>query len=421
MPVTAEQLRQFTTSLRDLVSASQHPETLPQVAAHLAEALRETGLPVDRLQLPLSSLFGLKHPIYAGIILTWTAEGGSTAWLRSRTEVDDAAGSLETLRNSPFGPVALDGRPYVRMRVGEERWRRHALLRRLETEGYVDHLATATELPGGARQVISVATRHPDGLGNDVLSHLSDLMPVLALALYGIYQAQTSFQIATTYLGQHTGRKVMAGTMGRGRSEALHAAIAFIDVRDFTRLSNANEITRIISLLNTAFEAIDEALRPLGGEVLKFMGDAALVVFPHFLETNTTPMDLIDALLSAVEDVEARTSAQGQAIRLGVGLHVGDVLYGNVGAKGRHDFTVMGPAVNLASRLEGLTKQFDTELIVSEAVAALCRRQGAFLEQAKQVLRADIRQVGPVPIKGEPAPISVWSITRRDGSAPGDG
>lgn len=405
-------LANFTTDLHEVVAASLHPDTLPKVAESLAHALRRRGIPVDRLQLPLSMVFGLKHPIHAGIILTWTDGSGSKAWLRPREQFS-LPNTIEVLRKSPFAAVALDGVPAVRMRKSTPKWNAFPLLQQLEQDGFVDYVVTATDLPDGARQVVSLATRRATGFSEDIIEELETLCAPLSLALFGIYQAQTAQQIATTYLGQHTGTLVMEGQMGRGQSEALLAAIAFIDVRDFTRLSNELGVAGMLPLLNATFDAIDEAIRPLDGEILKFMGDAALVVFPRSAATVAPLIDVIDVLLTATEDVSRQTGQLGVSIQVGVGLHIGEVFYGNVGARGRHDFTVMGPAVNLASRLEGLAKVLHAPLIVSQAVANACSDTCGTPSEAATRLDALIELHSSIVVKGEPEPVNVWSIQRR--------
>ena len=374
-------------------------------------ALRRFGIPVDRLQLPLSMLFGLKHPIYAGIILTWTDGQGSNAWLRPRSSFS-RENSLATLRKSPFASVALDGESVVRMRRSERAWDESPLLQKLGGQGFVDYIATATELPDGARQVISIATRQAGGFDDQITEQIEQICPPLSLALFGIYQAQTAYQIATTYLGQHTGQLVMSGQMGRGQSQALLAAIAFIDVRNFTELSNQLGVEGTIPLLNEVFEIIDETVQPEGGEVLKFMGDAALVVFPRTADNAAPLISTIHTLLNVVTTVKQRTQDRSTPIHVGVGLHIGEVFYGNVGAVHRHDFTVMGPAVNLASRLEQLTKTLHTDIVVSSAVARICGEHCGSPEEAARQLNASIQSHGPVSIKGEPEPLMVWGIHR---------
>ena len=209
-----------------------------------------------------------------------------TAWLRPiRANQEEEARRL--LAKSPFGPLVAGDCTAVRHRVGEESWSVLSALRPLEEDGFVDYLATVTELPDGARQVISIATRAEGGFAADVEERLRLLSPSLALALYGIYQAQLAQQVATTYLGQRTGSLVLEGQMGRGRSASLRAGIGFLDIRGFTSLSHELGVEAMVPLLNAVFEAIDDATRPLGGEILKLIGDAALVVFP--LEEGETP------------------------------------------------------------------------------------------------------------------------------------
>jgi hypothetical protein len=148
----------------------------------LATAMSQSGLPVDRLQLPLSALFGLKHPLYFGIILTWVEGAGSTAWLRPLREGQEEH-ARNVLASSPYGPLIDGGIRLVRHRVGTPEWSAFPKLRSLEEDGFVDYIATITELPDGARQVISIATRAEGGFASDVPELLQALCPPLALAL----------------------------------------------------------------------------------------------------------------------------------------------------------------------------------------------------------------------------------------------
>jgi len=404
--------QQFVVDLHRVVAASRRAENLPDVAEGLAQAITKAGLPIDRLQLPLSVLFGLKHPIYFGIILTWVRGEGSKAWLRPLEEGQEKR-ARSLLAKSPFGPL-MDGEvQQVRHRIRTPGWSDLPQLQALEEDGFVDYIATATELPDGARQVISIATRAPGGFADDVPERLKALCPPLALALFAIYQTQVASQIATTYLGQRTGSLVLDGQMGRGRSASLRAGIAFIDIRDFTSLSHTIGVQGMLPLLNAVFEAIDDAIRPQGGEILKLIGDAALVVFPLLKRDDPRLMSILRALLDAAADAAAATAALGRPLRVGVGFHIGDVLYGNVGSRDRHDFTVMGPAVNLASRLESLTKDLEADVVISNDVARACRATCGTPEEAAVVLDADVTLAAPVTIRGVPKPVSLWTISRQ--------
>jgi len=402
----------FIEQLHEIVAACRHPDTLGEAAHRLAEALQTAGLPVDRLQLPLSALFGLKHPLYFGIILTWVRGSGSNAWLRPLMEGQEAH-ALKMLGQSPFGPLLSPDTPHVHYRAGTEAWAAQPRLKQLEADGFVEYFALTTTLPDGARQVVSIATRSEAGFPEDVEQRLQVLSTPLGLALYAVYQAQLAHQVAHTYLGQRTGSLVLEGQMGRGRSAALKAGIAFLDIREFTSLSNALGVKGMVPLLNAVFEAIDDAVRPVGGEILKLIGDAALVIFPLQEDDSVRLIEVIGALLNAAASAGTATAALGQPLRVGVGFHIGEVLYGNVGSKQRHDFTVMGPAVNLASRLESLTKPLGADLVISHAVAQSCRQTCGSPAEAEAALNATVQSLEDVKVRGVPEPMRVWTLTRR--------
>jgi len=197
--------------------------------------------------------------------------------------------------------------------------------------------------------------------------------------------------------------------MGRGTSEAVTAAIAFVDIRGFTMLSEEIGVEGVVPLLNATFDAIDTCARAAGGEILKLMGDAALVMFPRGEDDGDSCLDILGALLDAVDAVHDATASLGRPLRVAVGLHVGEVMYGNVGSESRHDFTVMGPAVNLAARLEILCKRLDASLVVSNGFAEMC---GATLADASARLGASIVGHEAQPVPGLDEPIHVWSIDR---------
>jgi adenylate cyclase len=234
----------------------------------------------------------------------------------------------------------------------------------------------------------------------------------MSLALYGIYQAQTARQVAYTYLGRRTGARVLSGEMARGASARIEATIAFVDVRGFTRLSSELAVDRVVELLNASFEVVDRHAQIAGGEILKFMGDAALIVFPHDAADVAPCFDILEAMAAMADEVHERTESLGRPIRVGVGLHAGQVMYGNVGANGRHDFTVLGPAVNLASRLETLSKQLDATIVVSQAFVERCSVTCPSLAFAEARLGGTIMEHGDQHVAGIDEPLVVWSFRR---------
>ncbi|MBB3543483.1 adenylate/guanylate cyclase domain-containing protein [Rhizobium sp. BK399] len=176
------------------------------------------------------------------------------------------------------------------------------------------------------------------------------------------------------YLGRRSAARVQAGAMTRGVGETIQAALLCADLRDFTALSEATEPAVMIAMLDAWFDRIAGAVHAFGGEVLKFMGDGVLAIFP----VTSTPRSACEAALRAVSSARAgmahldslRQDKGAPALPFGIAVHFGEILWGNVGAADRLDFTAIGPAVNLVSRLEGLCKPLGHSVLVSGAVAA---------------------------------------------------
>jgi class 3 adenylate cyclase len=177
------------------------------------------------------------------------------------------------------------------------------------------------------------------------------------------------------YLGKRSAARVMAAPLRRNVGETIQAALLFADLRGFTALSEANPPTMVISALDAWFDRIAGAVHAFGGEVLKFIGDGILAIFPV---TGDTPRGACDAALRAVTAARAgmvhldqERNKQGlPPLSFGAALHLGEILWGNIGAADRLDFTAIGPAVNLVSRLEGLCKPLGRTVLVSGALAA---------------------------------------------------
>jgi adenylate cyclase len=198
-----------------------------------------------------------------------------------------------------------------------------------------------------------------------------------------------------TYVGPHASAEILAGATRRGSGKTVHAAVMVCDLRRFTELSELWSRDEIIELLNGYFDALCEPVEARGGEILKFMGDGLLAIFP--LDRPSACTDLIDA----IEEGENRMAIfngliqwQGKlALNYGVGVHVGDVMYGNIGSKGRLDFTAIGPAVNVASRLEELTKKVGRPVLLSQDFVKLVDATREFSDLGEQFLRGISRPV----------------------------
>ncbi len=177
------------------------------------------------------------------------------------------------------------------------------------------------------------------------------------------------------YLGRRSAARVLAGPLRRGLGETIQAALLYADLRGFTALSESNPPAAVISALDAWFDRIASPVHAFGGEVLKFIGDGVLAIFPV---GEGTPGSACDAALRAVSAAQAGMAHLDAARRqqglsplpFGAALHLGEILWGNIGAADRLDFTAIGPAVNLVSRLEGLCRPLDKAVLVSGTFAA---------------------------------------------------
>jgi adenylate cyclase len=281
---------------------------------------------------------------------------------------------------SPVTTVYATGAP-LRRRVADAREAADfEVLRTLHTEGATDYLASPMPFIDGSMHVVTWATRRPGGFSD---AHIAGLEAVVApLARVAEIRAlrRTAKNLLDTYVGGHAGERILAGKIRRGDADVIRAAIWLSDMRGFTTLADRMPPPGLIALLNRYFDCQVPAILEHGGEVLKFMGDGLLAIFPLRPEADVAAV-CDDALAAAVAarvrlaELRGEARADGAAeLRFGVALHVGEFLYGNIGSGNRLDFTCIGPAVNLAARLEKLTGKLGRSVAVSSDFAALCAR-----------------------------------------------
>jgi adenylate cyclase len=225
------------------------------------------------------------------------------------------------------------------------------------------------------------------------------VLPVLALASEIRIKNRLARTLLETYVGSHAGELILAGATRRGTGTTVRAAIMICDLRDFTKISDNWPRDDVIDLLNDYFDAMSEPIARHGGEILKFIGDGLLAIFP--LQAPDACANLLHAVTEARQAMAAlnvRNSATGRApLNYGIGVHVGDVMYGNIGSTTRLDFTVIGPAVNMASRLEALTKQLGRPVLLSRDFAELV--EGKF----------ELERVGKHEVRGFSDPIELFA------------
>lgn len=339
---------------------------ISDILRFLGERMVAAGIPVWRL----TTGSPLLHPSVRAAMRIWTDDGATGSRLFPATPELDAPYKASALRvvyedgQSVHSPISPEPQP------GE-----FGLIPELRAQGATDYFAMPANLPGSWPKSATFATRAAGGFTPDHLAFFRALARPLSVVLELFWQKSMSQTLLDTYVGRLAAPRVMKGEIRRGDGQTIRAVIGFADLRGFTALSNRLDGPLLLDVLNHYFDAVASAVEAHGGEVLKFIGDGVLTVFPFGSEAEAA-----DAAARAV-------AAARQTLRtLGVGcprhpssahlvcgfaLHVGDVFYGNIGALSRLDFTVIGPAVNLASRLEDHGKSIGAHVTLSAEMAAL--------------------------------------------------
>jgi adenylate cyclase len=335
----------------------------------------------QRLVNPLASAWGV----------IWTRDGSGThEYLVPRTML-----STDAYYGSPFQHV-VETRQTFRCRLHDLDASDHQVLHEMAAAGGTDYLAVALEYGDGSVQATSLVSDGPTGFTDAHLDLIERLRQPLAAALEPVAMRRSSASLLKTFLGDGPADAVLAGAVRRGDRRHIEAAILFSDLRGFTTLGERLGEADLFTALDRYFEAVVEAVRDAGGDVLKFLGDGILAIFP--VETAGGRPAACRAALQAVERARlslAETSAaDGTPLAFVATLHVGQVSYGNIGSPERLDFTVLGPAVNLVSRLESLAKELGRPLLCSAAFA--------------DALDAPLAALGRFPLKGMTEPQEVF-------------
>lgn len=332
------------------------------------------GIPLWRLAYFQFTL----HPELGGKSYTWRRGAEVTVGSAGRGLLQE-----QRFRDSPMLPVFEEKRA-VRYRLGRDDFS-NPVLQGLKAEGATDYVALPLVFSTGHVDGLSVVSDAPGGFSRDDL----DRMYLLQFAFTRIVETHSLRDTATylldAYVGRAAGERILAGDVLRGGGETLEAVIWYCDLRGFTDLSEHLARDSIIALLNDYFGAVGGAVTEAGGEILKFIGDAMLAIFP--VANDAARAEVVGravqaatravAAIAALNDTCATT---GQPpIRFGLALHLGDVMFGNIGASARLDFTVIGPAVNEAARIELLCKELGHPLLVSSTFARAATNSSAHL------------------------------------------
>lgn len=388
--------RTRTAILDWLVNDTRDERFVDNIFLGFCRRLRERGVPIGRAILLLRT----NHPQWLGARFLWRPGLAQVEMRRTDYEVL----TTEQYLNSPFKAI-YDGSNEVRQKLdglsGDDEYSIYDDLRR---DGLTDYVVWPLEFTLGQRHVISFAADRPGGFSPEDLALIADLLPVFAPLIEIRLKNRLARTFLETYVGPHASEQILAGATRRGSGTTLGAVILVCDLRGFTAISELWPRDDVIALLNGYFDAMSLSIERNGGEILKFIGDGLLAVFP---------LDVPGAFERAFEAVKGarvamaalnreRVAAGQEALAYGVGIHVGDVMYGNIGSRARLDFTVIGPAVNVAARLESLTKQVGRHVLFSAAFVE--GRGGA----------EGLEPVGAYPLRGVGQPIEVFALPKDD-------
>jgi adenylate cyclase len=282
----------------------------------------------------------------------------------------------DTSRTSPAADDFRSGKP-VRTRLDRNgATMGSAMLDGLVAEGFTDFYAGPLRFISGQVHANTFATRAPEGFTDEHIAAIDRLLRPLSRIAEIFALSRTAVNLLNTYVGHNAGERILSGQIQRGETTTIRAVIWFSDLRGFTSLTGILGANEIVHVLNELFDAQVPCIEKHGGEVLKFMGDGLLAIFPVSTDEASVRARCDAALDAARESFETlatinakRAERQRGEIRFGLALHVGDIAYGNIGGSGRLDFTCIGPAVNVAARLESLTSKLGRTLVTSAEFA----------------------------------------------------
>ena len=361
-----------------LVDGAPGATSSQEVIAGVGNGLNDAGVPVERFSAFVRTL----HPHVMGRAFHW--EPGQEVKVN---EASYAFLQTPTFRNSTVAAVYESGLVLRRKLEDPAAPRDYPVLNELASAGFTDYVGVPLRFTSGQVHACSYATRRPGGYTEDQLAAILHVSRPLSRLAEILALRRTAVNFLNTYVGRNAGERIISGKIVRGDTDSIRAVIWFSDLRGFTALAGSVEPVILIGVLNDLFDCQVPAIERHGGEVLKFMGDGLLAIFPM---TGQEAGPLCDAALAAAEEAyealgqwnDKRRGAGDAPIRFGLALHVGDVAYGNIGGANRLDFTCIGPAVNLASRLEGLTGKLELPVLASadfaRASSRPMRRVGAF-------------------------------------------
>jgi adenylate cyclase len=363
-----------------------------KMIGELADRLLASGAPLSRFTLGTQAI----HPQFRTMALEWRP--GEKVLAEGRPHgIENSPAYI----GSPIQELIETGAP-VRYRLDELKPENHYLLHRLAESGGTDYYVAPMSVAHGRPPALTFMTNRQEGFSDSDIGKFHCLMNHLAPIAESHVGRQISTTLMDTYLGRIVGEQILSGRIKRGDGREINAVLWFSDMRDFTGLNERMASSELLELLNNYLQLVGDALGAHGGEILKFIGDGVMGYFPAE-DALFMPMVTANALAAArrlIDDIgaanEARAAGGLEAVRFGVGLHVGPVTFGNVGTEDRLDFTVIGPAVNRAARLESLTKELKVPVLASA--------------EFRDATTQELVSMGKHTLRGVPEPVEVFTL-----------
>jgi adenylate cyclase len=357
----------LTEAIDWMIDGCVSAPTAELVLNQTCERLTACGVPLAHAAVFVRTL----HPEIMGRRWFWQPEGGSEGLDLGHDTMDNPE-----YRASPIKYVFDEVKPLRRRLGAPDCPIDFTFLDRFRNEGVTDFLAVPLRASDGTINACAWMTKAPGGFSDVAVAALEAIVRPMARMVEVRALKRIAINLLDTYVGGQAGARILGGSIRRGNVESIRAAIWLSDMRGFTARGDRMPAADLVALLNRYFDCQVPAIRAQGGEVLKFMGDGLLAIFPVEHADNREVCARVLQAARAVETTIREADWGGLekpgGIHFGVALHIGDVLYGNIGSTNRLDFTCIGPAVNLAARIEALSGEIGRTILASEAFAAAC-------------------------------------------------
>lgn len=374
-----------------VTAAWRHKKPQPLIA-ETCERLVAVGVPIETFTAWILTL----HPDYFGVAHRWEKSTGEIVSFAGSHDIWD----MPVVRDSPL-QVIFDGAAAIRRRLCDPAWpREFEVLQEYIEKDMTDYCAMALPSMSGEPHTVSFATKQTDGFTLAELTLVDRLLPYMARVTDVQALSYMATTLLDTYVGPRSGERILNGSIRRGTGSTIHAVIWLSDLRKFTALSSSLPRDEMIDLLNDYFDCLGAAVEEAGGEILKFIGDSMLAIqpLPSPDAERVECEKALSAALAARSKLAALNDKRGsegkQKFDFGLALHVGDVLYGNIGTHNRLDFTVIGAAVNEAARIEGLCSGLQQPILTSARFA--------------DAVPGKLISLGHHTLKGVPEPLEVF-------------